>query len=105
MSIGFPVIATNLGCSLDQVVEGVTGFLVPPGDPQSLAERIELLAKDAVLRQRMGAAGRERIVKNFSLSEMVKKIEDVYNNVVPQETRLADERLGSRSVPVATTSS
>ena len=86
MSMGLPVIATNLGGSLDQVVEGVTGFLVPPADPRALAGRIELLANDPELRRKMGAAGRERIIENFSLSEMVKKIEAVYDSVVPQET-------------------
>jgi glycosyltransferase involved in cell wall biosynthesis len=82
MSMGLPVIATNLGGSLDQVVEGVTGFLVPPADPNALAAKIERLANNPDLRRKMGAAGRERIVKNFSLREMVKKIEAVYDNAV-----------------------
>jgi glycosyltransferase involved in cell wall biosynthesis len=80
MAIGLPVIATNIGGSLDQVAEGVTGFLVPPADPSALAEKIELLANDPELRRRMGAAGRERIAKNFSLTEMVKKIETLYDD-------------------------
>ena len=78
MAMGLPVIATNIGGSLDQIADGVSGFLVPPSDPHALAEKIELLANDPELRRRMGAAGRERLAKNFSLTEMVKKIETVY---------------------------
>ncbi|MEP6698427.1 MAG: glycosyltransferase [Verrucomicrobiota bacterium] len=104
MSMGLPVIATNLGGSLDQVVDGVTGFLVPPGDPHSLAERIERLANDAALRRSMGAAGRERIVKNFSLSEMVKKVEAIYDSVLAGETSSGAEITEPRSTPAATIS-
>lgn len=104
MSMGLPVIATNLGGSLDQVVDGVTGFLVPPGDPHSLSERLELLANDAELRRKMGMAGRERIVKNFSLSEMVKKIEAVYDSVVARESFRGEEIAEPRSEPAATPS-
>jgi glycosyltransferase involved in cell wall biosynthesis len=85
MSMGLPVIATNFGGSLDQVVEGVTGFLVPPADPPALAAQIERLARDPELRRKMGAAGRERIVENFSLSDMVKKINNVYASVLSKE--------------------
>jgi len=50
-----------------------------------LAAKIELLANNPDLRRKMGAAGRERIVKNFSLREMVKKIEAVYEDVVSKQ--------------------
>jgi glycosyltransferase involved in cell wall biosynthesis len=90
MSMALPVIATNLGGSLDQIVEGVTGFLVPPADPEALAARIELLAKDIDLRKRMGAAGRGRIAEKFSIAEMVEKVEAVYASVAPPEIRGAE---------------
>jgi glycosyltransferase involved in cell wall biosynthesis len=104
MSMGLPVIATNLGGSLDQVVEGITGFLVSPADPPALAARIELLANNPDLRQKMGAAGRKRIAENFSLSEMVKKIETVYNNVASTEV-WREEFAKPQPEPAATTSS
>jgi glycosyltransferase involved in cell wall biosynthesis len=77
MAMGLPAIATNIGGSLDQVVEGVTGLLVPPADPVALAEAIEKLMKDPALRERMGRAGPERIRNHFTLSEMTGKIERV----------------------------
>lgn len=85
MSMGLPVIATNLGGSLDQVVDGVTGFLVPPGDPEAVAAKIALLANDGELRRRMGVAGKERIAEKFSRAEMVKKLEKVYEIVAPRQ--------------------
>jgi glycosyltransferase involved in cell wall biosynthesis len=78
MCMSKPVIATALGGSLDQVVEGETGFLIPPADPDALAEKILILLKDQTLRTRMGAAARRRIETHFTLSQMIKKIEALY---------------------------
>lgn len=77
MGMGLPVIATNIGGSLDQVLDGVTGLLIPPGNPEALAEAIEKLAKNPELRRQMGIAGAERLRRDFSLEEMVGKIERV----------------------------
>jgi len=84
MSLGLPVIATNIGGSLDQVVDGVTGFLVPPANPEALAKAIETLMKNPELRQQMGAAAVERLHKNFSLAEMTKKIERIFDETLEQ---------------------
>lgn len=84
MVMGVPVIATNIGGSLDQVLDGITGFLIPPANPEALAEAIEKLIKNPELRQRMGAAGAERVRRNFSLQEMVRKIEQVLTEALPE---------------------
>ncbi|MBI3850099.1 MAG: glycosyltransferase [Verrucomicrobia bacterium] len=78
MSMGLPVIATNIGGSLDQVVGGVTGEFVPPDDATSLADGIERMMRKPELRQQMGSAARERIASQFSLPEMVHKIEHLF---------------------------
>lgn len=77
MAMGLPVVATNIGGSLDQVVDGVTGLLVPPADPAALADAIEKLLLDPARRERMGRSGQDRIRSHFSLAEMVRKIEEV----------------------------
>ncbi len=79
MGMGVPVIATNIGGSLEQVADGETGYLVPPGDPAALAEKLEPLLRDAELRARMGAAGRQRIAERFTVGGMVEKIVRVYD--------------------------
>lgn len=84
MGMGLPVIATNIGGSLDQVVDGVTGFLVPPASPEALAKAIEKLMKNPELRQQMGAAAVERLHKNFSLAEMAQKIEQIFDEALKQ---------------------
>jgi glycosyltransferase involved in cell wall biosynthesis len=67
MSCGLPVVSTNVGGPGEIVIDGVTGFLVPPKQPAALAERIVQLLDDPALRERMSAAARERVLANFTL--------------------------------------
>jgi glycosyltransferase involved in cell wall biosynthesis len=64
-AMGLPIVATDVrGCR--QVVEpGVTGLLVPPRDPRALADAIAELAVDPERRCRMGAAGRQKAIREF----------------------------------------
>jgi glycosyltransferase involved in cell wall biosynthesis len=78
MAMGLPVVATNIGGSVDQVSEGITGFLIPPSDPVRLADQLELLISDEALRRKFGQAGKQRVASEFRLDGMVRKLEDVY---------------------------
>ena len=60
-----PVVATRVDGCVDAVVDGVTGLLVPPRDPQALGAAIERLILDPELRQQMGQAGRQRVLRDF----------------------------------------
>lgn len=62
---GLPVIATQVGGVSELVIDGETGFVCRPGDRQQLADRISQLAADPELRNRMGAAGRARVIADF----------------------------------------
>jgi glycosyltransferase involved in cell wall biosynthesis len=66
MAHGRPVVAGAVGGLLDLVVHEETGLLVPPRDVDALREALRRLLADAELRQRLGAAGRERIRERFS---------------------------------------
>jgi glycosyltransferase involved in cell wall biosynthesis len=70
MAHGLPVIATDVGGMSEQVVNGTTGALVPPGDPAALAEAFVALAHDAQGRARMGAAGLRRVRERFDVARM-----------------------------------
>src|SRR5262249_32118444 len=66
MSRALPVVATRAGGILETVMDGVTGFLVEPGDSAGMAERIVALARDRDLRARMGLAGWRRAKECFT---------------------------------------
>lgn len=81
MSVGRPIVATNVGPIPEIIQDGQNGFLVPPKDLKILAEKIIILLKDKNLREKMGNAGRERL-KEFSIEKMVRETEDVYDNLL-----------------------
>lgn len=89
MACGLPVVASAAGGPLDQVVDGVTGFLVRPGDVESMAGRIGRLLDDAPLRASMGSAGRERVAAEFSSERHAAMTADVYRAVL-RERGLSD---------------
>ena len=68
MASGVPVVATQIAGVPELVEDGISGFLVPPGDAQSLAERIVPLLGDPALRQRFGKAGRAEVEAEFNIT-------------------------------------
>jgi glycosyltransferase involved in cell wall biosynthesis len=84
MAMRVPVIATNIGGPLEVVQDGITGFLVPPSDPEALADKIELLMNDPKLGERLGQAGPKRVMQRFSIGEMIRKIEALYGKWMRQ---------------------
>jgi glycosyltransferase involved in cell wall biosynthesis len=81
MASGKPVIATNVGGLPEVVVDGQTGFLVSPEDPESLAKRMMLLLGHSSLADQFGKVGRARAEKKFSLVSMVQKYQELYERV------------------------
>jgi len=81
MMAGLPVVATRVGGVPELVEDGVTGFLVPPRDPDALAAALQKLLNDPELRRRMGEAGREKALKEFTLDRMLRETERVYNGI------------------------
>jgi glycosyltransferase involved in cell wall biosynthesis len=77
-------VATSVGGNPEVVVDGETGFLVPPKDPQAMAEKILVLLRDPALAQKMGQAGRRRVEEHFSLERMVEEYEKVYGEVMTE---------------------
>jgi glycosyltransferase involved in cell wall biosynthesis len=82
MAVGLPVIATAVGGTPEIVVDGVTGLLVPPHDPDVLAKTIVHLLHDLDLRRKMGRAGRERARRGFSLERMVGQTQALYEHLL-----------------------
>lgn len=71
MAYGIPVINTNLPSGVPWVsIDGETGITVEPMDISGLSEAMDTLARDPVLRQRYGLAGRERVERYFTMKRM-----------------------------------
>jgi glycosyltransferase involved in cell wall biosynthesis len=77
MLTGLPVVATDVRGPREQVVEGVTGLLVPPGEDEPLAEALRRLSADAALRARMGEAGRARALERYTEAEVLARTLDL----------------------------
>ncbi len=73
---GKPVIAGNAGGALDAVVDGVTGFLVNPLDPNEIAEKICELLSNKIKANRLGKQGQQRAKNEFRWPVLSKKFED-----------------------------
>jgi sugar transferase (PEP-CTERM/EpsH1 system associated) len=82
MATGLPVIATAVGGNPDLVQPGVTGSLVPAGDPKALAAAMAAVLSDDAQRQHMGRAARARAEREFSLEAMVQGYLQVYHKAL-----------------------
>lgn len=80
MACAVPVVGTSVGGMLDTVVDDV-GRLVPPEDPQRLAEAICDVLQDRALARRMGANGRHRALTKFTWSARAHRLLEVYRRV------------------------
>lgn len=77
-----PVVATAVDGNVEQVVEGETGLLVPPADPRALSEAILRVARDPVLAECMGRAGRSRVEEQFSMEKMIESTRRLYSDLI-----------------------
>lgn len=78
---GLPVVATAVGSVADAVVDGVTGLLVPPGDPKALAGALDRLLDSPESRERLGSAGREHVARHFGLDGVIDRFEALYRKL------------------------
>ena len=82
MAVGRPVVATDVGGNPEVVVDGETGFLVPPGDPHPLATATIKLLQAPEMAVEMGAAGRRRVMERYRVEVMTRRIEDLYDTLL-----------------------
>ena len=87
MAAGLPCIATCVGGNAEALEDGVNGFLIDCEDHEALAERLLRVLRNPQAAHRMGRCARETAVKRFSMSAMVNRLMDIYDELV--EDRLA----------------
>jgi glycosyltransferase involved in cell wall biosynthesis len=81
MSFGVPVLATRVG-GVPEIITSDNGLMVPPADPDALADAMIRLLQDDDLRLRMGVRGRNSLYPRFSPEQRVREILDVYREVL-----------------------
>lgn len=82
MAAGLPVLATRCGGPEEILRDGESGLMVPPGDPQALAQGLERLLSDEPLRQRLAEAAREDAAARFDIQTMVDAYQAIYDAVL-----------------------
>jgi glycosyltransferase involved in cell wall biosynthesis len=85
MAAGRAVVASAVGGLADAIVDGQTGLLVPPGEPQRLATALETLLRNPELRAALGAAGVQRVAERFSAERLVDAYERLYREVLAEK--------------------
>ncbi|MCS3796857.1 glycosyltransferase family 4 protein [Niastella sp. OAS944] len=91
MACGTPVIGSNVGGIKYSVVDERTGFLVPPHEPDVLANRIIQLLKDNALHQTMSRNAVKHVRNNFTWSKVASQIQKIYNTVLTGEQKPAKQ--------------
>ena len=76
------VVASDVGGIPEIVLEGETGFLVPPDDPHQLADRVNRLLRHPEQARQMGIAGRRRVVERFSWRSIAERTVDLYESLL-----------------------
>ena len=82
MACGTPVIGSRVGGIAFTIADGETGFLVPPRDPDALADRLDLLLQDPGKRRNMGRAGRARVVHMFAWPRVAARTAALYDELL-----------------------
>jgi glycosyltransferase involved in cell wall biosynthesis len=82
MAVGKPVITTDVKPISDPIQNGITGYLIPPGDSRALASAILKVLEDKQKAEKVGAAGRLSVIANYSWSIVAKQLGDVFEGVI-----------------------
>lgn len=88
---GKPLVATDVPGCREIVRHGVTGLLVPPRDPAALAAAIDSLLRDSSLRTTMGVAGRETVIREFSVEKVTSQVIRLYRDLLAGHKRGCQE--------------
>jgi glycosyltransferase involved in cell wall biosynthesis len=97
MAVGTPVVASRVGGIPEVVADGVTGLLVPPGNPHALATACASILGDGVRASQMGRAGIDRARVEFGIERLVREIEDLYRELL-MRGRAGDEAAAAGTV-------
>jgi glycosyltransferase involved in cell wall biosynthesis len=84
LAVGKPVIATDVGGNRELVRDGETGLLVPPDDPDALADAISSLLDDPAMAARLARSGAAFVRENLTIERMVEETESLYRKILSE---------------------
>ncbi|WP_407900765.1 glycosyltransferase [Scytonema sp. NUACC26] len=87
MACGTPVIGSNVGGIKFTVKDSETGYLVPPNNPDTIADKIAYLLKNPEIRDRLGEQGIERVNRHFTWTKVTNSIASLYEKVLRHKQR------------------
>lgn len=82
MAANLPVVASMTGAVPDLVLDGTTGFIIPPHNEDDFASKIISLLRNEELRKKFGKAGRRRAEDEFSLEKLAKTLDNIYHSIL-----------------------
>jgi glycosyltransferase involved in cell wall biosynthesis len=85
MAAGLPIVATDCGSVRDTVEDGEQGFVVPVGDVESFADRLQRLAHQEPLRAQMGKSGRARVEREFQIQDIAREYEELLTDMLARK--------------------
>lgn len=85
MAVGLPVVATRVGGAPDVIDQDRSGYLIPPDDVPALRRAVVDLLRDDQLRWRLGQRARQRMVADYSLQVVAKRLKALYTRLVRTE--------------------
>lgn len=85
MSIGIPVVSTDVGSIHESVADGKSGYLVPAGDLEALSSKVESLLLNPVQSKELGKTARNIVINSWSLDAMVKGYENLLTGIYEQK--------------------
>jgi len=91
LAAGVPLVATAVDGTPEVVIDGVTGLLVTPGNPAAMAEVIGRLARQPELRRKFALAGRDWVLKRFTIERQVEQTSSLYLSEWRRRTHLIVE--------------
>ncbi|PYS68230.1 MAG: glycogen synthase, partial [Acidobacteria bacterium] len=85
MAAGRPVVVTDVGGAREAVVEGETGYIIPAGDDEGMADRIIQFLRDPKRARAMGEAGKQKVAQNFSCSAQLERTLALYESLLVEQ--------------------
>ena len=87
MAAGRPVVSTDVGGAREAILDGESGYLVPVGDDQALADRVTSLLLNPEAARSMGECGRRLVSEKFSSTKQLQRVEGLYNELLKRASK------------------